>query len=159
MLDLMGKPKIMRAQIIAAHLSDARLPQRVVCCTCGNAAAQLRRFGLDVVEIGPQGVLQPSRWLLPYELARIFPGHFDATSGHLSVHMMGQLGQRLRASLGDVPPDTEVASGSGETAVALALAYPGIRFTAVYGGSPATEWHEQAPLNGLVAQLCSVRRT
>lgn len=145
-----------RARLILEHLCAAGLPLRVVCLTCGNAAAALRAVGLQVVEVGPRGLLVPARWLQGHEIAAMWPGVFDATSGHLSVAMMVALGHRLRALLGHQPASLRVPSGSGETAVALALAYPALRFTAVYGGGPATQWNAEAPLNPLVAALCDV---
>lgn len=149
--------KQVRASLILDHLSAAGLPLRVLCLTCGNAAAALRSYGLQVVEVGPRGLLQPSRWLEPAEIAAMWPGLFDATSGHLPVGMMHQLGLRLRQQLGDDLPSLRVPSGSGETAVALSLAYPHLRFTAVYDSSkPATCWNAKAPLNPLVAALCDV---
>lgn len=49
--------------------------------------------------------------------------------------------------------------GSGETLVALATAYPAVRWVAVYDdGDPATQYEERAPLNGLVAAFATVRR-
>jgi hypothetical protein len=148
--------KKVRAQLILQHLSAAGLPYRVLCLTCGNAAAALRACGLQVVEVGPRGLLQPARWLEPAEVAFMWPGLFDATSGHLSVGMMAQLGKRLRQLLGDDLSSLRVPSGSGETVVALALAYPHLRFTAVYGGGAPTQWNAEAPLNPLVAALCEV---
>lgn len=149
--------KAARARVIRRFLEDAGLPRRVLCLTCGNAAAALREEGLQVVEVGPKGLLVPSRWLEPAEIAGKWPGLFDATSGHLTVGMMHTLGQRLRAMLGCDLPSLRVPSGSGETAVALALAYPEHRFTAVYDSSnPATCWNAKAPLNPLVAALCEV---
>lgn len=145
-----------RALLIRDHLRDAHLPWRVLCLTCGNAAAALRGVGLQVVEVGPRGPLVPSRWLEPAEVAFMWPGLFDATSGHLSVGMMVQLGQRLRQLLGDDLPSLRVPTGSGETVVALALAYPEHRFTACYGRDTATQWNAKAPLNPLVAALCDV---
>lgn len=154
MLEVSAKHE--RALVIRQHLTAARLPHRVLCLTCGNAAEALRRVGVDVVEVGPKGLLVPSGWLSAADIAFTWPGLFDATSGHLQVGMMHQLGLRLRRLLGDHLPSLRVPSGSGETVVALALAYPEHRFTAVYGGGPATSWNAKAPLNPLVAALCDV---
>lgn len=151
--------KALRAKVIAIHLARARLPKRVVCLTCGNAAAALRDEGLDVIEVGGHGTLQPTRWLEYHEIARLWPGVFDATSGHLPWPLMLQLAELLQLEVGPSPANLHVPSGSGETVVALALAYPHLRFMACYDDrNPATTYHPDAPLNRLVELLCTVHR-
>jgi hypothetical protein len=117
----------------------------------------LREAGLTVLDISPAGDLQANRWWTPTEIACTWPHLFDATSGHLPVDLMAAIGARFRAYLGDLPQDTTVPSGSGETVVCLALAYPNVRFTAIYGGSAATRYDQRAPLNPLVRRLARVQ--
>lgn len=149
--------KGIRARVIAKHLREAgKFDNGVVCLTCGNAANALRNEGLQVVELGAQGALKPNRWLAPAEVARAFPTHFDATSGHLPVYLMAEIGKAYKKELGALPYMAAVPSGSGETVVCLALAYPGNKFVAVYDNEdPACVYNDQAPLNGLVALLCA----
>ena len=152
--------KQIRAAVIADHLRRAgRAAAGVVCFSCGNASAALRAAGLDVLDVGPRGALQPRHWWTEAEIAKAFPTMFDATSGHLSTALMLRIGQAYRAHLGELPPAVYVPSGSGETAVCLALAYPERRIHAVYDDSdPATTWNDAAPLNTLVERLCEVVR-
>ena len=46
-----------------------------------------------------------------------------------------------------------VPTGSGETLVCLAMAFPKVKFIARYNIDAATEYHEEAPLNKLVERL------
>ena len=153
--------KQLRAQVIADYLRECgRYEAGVVCFTCGNAAAALRAAGLYVVEVGPRGGLQAGRWWQPAQIARAWPTLFDATSGHLPLHLMAQVGAAYRGHLGPLAAAVEVPSGSGEGAVCLAMAYPATAFTAVFDdGEPATTYSDGAPLLPLVRKLCTVRRT
>jgi hypothetical protein len=152
--------KMLRAEVIKAHM-DASGYRRAVCISCGNAAQALREQGMDVLEIGAHGLLQPGRWLAPWEVARQFPTHFDATSGHLPVPLMGAIGRNFRAYLvhraGGCLRTAEVPTGSGETVCCLAWAMPEMEWTAVYNVGPGTKYEPDAPLNGLVWALCQGR--
>lgn len=146
--------KRIRAQVIAQHLGEAGLPLRCVCFTCGNAARALRNEGLYVVEVGSQGRVEPTEWVDPTHIAGMWPGMFDATSGHLPVWMMERIGAAFAVELGELPGKVVVPSGSGETLVCLALAYPDVRFVARYDMTePPTMFNEDAALNGLVRRL------
>ena len=153
--------KRLRAAIIANHMARAGVP-RAVCFTCGNAAAALRMAGVDVLEIGTDGALVPTRWWTPTEVAKHFPGAFDATSGHLPGWMMIDLAAAFRRHLGAMTPPTgaiDIQSGSGETAFCMALAYPRINIRAMYNDAyPWSTFSEHAPLNSAVATLCDVVR-
>jgi hypothetical protein len=130
--------------------------RRVVCFTCGNAAAALRDAGLDVLEIGPAGDLVPGRWWEVDEIAREFPDRFDATAGHLPLPMVAKLAEALGEychAWGIEPQDGDrIPTGSGETLLAMTLAYPGVRFVAEVNGGPETEFTAAAPLYGLVSR-------
>lgn len=153
--------KKVRSAVIAEYLRLARrLEAGVVCLTCGNSAKALRQQGLQVVEIGNYGVLKPNRWLSAAEIAAAFPTMFDATSGHLNLPLMADIGVACRRDIGELPQATEiiVPSGSGETVICLSLAYPECNFVAEYcNGEPATRFEVDAPLNALVKRLCNVQ--
>ena len=153
--------KRVRSAVIAEHLRVARrFEAGVVCLTCGNSAKALRAQGLQVVEIGTYGALKPNRWLKPAEVAAAFPTMFDATSGHLSLALMLEIGDACRDELGVLPTgvDIVVPSGSGETVICLSLAYPECHFVAEYCNiEPATVYETSAPLNPVVSRLCSVQ--
>lgn len=151
--------KQLRAEVIAAYLRKAgRFDAGVVCFSCGNASRALQAVGLHVVDISPAGELHAGSWWRQADIARAFPAHFDATSGHLHAGLMAEIGAAYRAALGDLPDRVEVPAGSGETVVCLAMAYPATAFVAVYDDSnPATTWSADAPLNALVKRLCAVR--
>lgn len=70
---------------------------------------------------------------------------------------MADIGDCYRWHLDELPAEVVVPSGSGESAVALAMAYPGTHIIARYDGSnPATRWCPEGPLNALVRLLCTV---
>lgn len=155
--------KRIRAEYVAAWCRAA-LVHGVVCCSSGRAAAELevacRRTGLRVVAL-----VQPRRWYQAHELALEFPGLLDATPGHLPMHMLPMLGEAYRAHLEGngielhrARSPVVVPTGSGETLVALATAYPEVaQWRAVYSRTePATRYEGRAPLNGLVAALAAV---
>ena len=144
--------KRLRAEAIAAYVRNAGLPG-VVCFTCGHAAEELRRTGLEVVEVGPTGALRPGCWWAAEKIARTWPHLLDATSGHLPVPIMASVAEAFRKHLGDLDPKElyRVPTGSGESIVCLAWAYPDCRFVAVYDDKQAaTTYDPEAPLNGLV---------
>ena len=154
--------KGIRATVIAQYLADAaKAIDGVVCFSCGNSAKALRHAGLDVLEIGRNGPLQPSEWWTPAQIARFFPTRFDATSGHLPAHLMAAIGAAYWRELGDLPKTAyAIPSGSGETIVCLGIAYPRHCFTAAYDDNqPWTEYDARAPLNSLVETLFAVSRT
>ena len=150
--------KRLRAECIAQECAG-----RVVCFTCGNAAAALRAVGLEVVEISPHGQLAANGWCTTADVRRMFPQHFDATSGHLPVDLMLRIGHRLTRWLEDrgvrleAGVDYVVPSGSGETVVCLKLANPCMSFVARYDGTdPATRYEKENPLNAFVRHLAKV---
>ena len=129
--------------------------RRCVCLSCGNASRALIEAGANCVDVSPSGALMATHWLRGSDVARCFPGHFDATSGHLTVELMAMVGNALRAVLGPLPSVCEVKCGSGETLCSLALAYPDVQFVAVYGSEPWLKYEPAAPLNPLVERLAS----
>lgn len=132
--------KYHRAAVIQRYLADIGR-SRVVVCTCGNAARKLRKCKLDVLEVGPQGQLSANSWLKPEFLAQTFPDRFDATSGHLPLFLMLRIASMMRAKCPDgveieaANGVIHVPSGSGESAVITAMAFPGARVVAVFNSS------------------------
>ena len=156
--------KALRAGVIVAHAIAAGR-RGVVCLSCGNAAAALEAVAGDrlvVVHIGDAGQLQTRAWWSPTDVARMWPGFFDGTPGHLPLAMMAELGRVYAAMVGPFNAGVhDVPTGSGETLVALAMACPGVKFRAVYDDrNPATRFDAGNPLNELVRRLAwSVVRT
>ena len=146
--------KAIRARVIKEYLA-AQGCEKVVCFSCGNAAERMQEAGLDVLHIGPKGVLAPRKWFTQKEIACEFPGRFDATSGHLPAELMYALSQAYKAHIGHLPQKVYVPTGSGETLVCLKLAYPDTDFVAVYNMDDATEYSPDAPLNAYVAAMAA----
>ncbi|MBP2291030.1 hypothetical protein [Azospirillum rugosum] len=149
--------KRLRALVIAQHVRETGLPG-VVCFSCGNASRALKEVGLYTVEIAPGGDLSAGKWWTASEIAKAWPHLLDATSGHLPVPVMAAVATALRDDMGELPADTyDVPTGSGETLVCLAMAYPDSRFRPVYGVGKGTAFEPFAPLNGLVLALAGGR--
>lgn len=142
--------KQIRAKVIKEYISG----KPCVCFSCGNAAKALENEGIEVLHIGPHGVLEPKKWFSQLEIAETFSNYFDATSGNLSMELMLQIGNAYKKYLGELTSPVYVPSGSGETVLCLKLAYPEIDFVAVYNLDEATEYSEQSPLNKIVEIIC-----
>lgn len=123
----------------------------MVCFSCGNASRALREAGLYVVDISPTGALEAKIWWTPEEIHQAFPDLFDATSGHLPVPILSRITKIFKEHLGQLPArHYDVPTGSGETITCLRIAFPRIRFTAVYNLNEATRYDKRAPMNQLV---------
>lgn len=149
--------KQIRAEAIREYIREK---QSIVCFSCGNASDALRYIGLDVLEIGSHGKLNPNEWFTQKEIADIFPNYFDATCGHLPMDLMLMIAERYKAYIDNhydnLESEYEVYCGSGETLVCLKFAYPEIDFIAEYnvpGLLAETEYNKDAPLNKLVELL------
>lgn len=155
--------------MVLEHVRRSRFDGVVVfsCGNCSNALKQLApQYNIEpgqVVAVAPGGDLEPGRWLKPAEIRRMFPNHFDATSGHLPLYLVAQLAELYRQGLEDWMDDTpagfarfnkdepiDVAAGSGETVLALRLAFPDYRFRGIHNLDAATKFNQYAPLNELV---------
>lgn len=150
--------KEIRARLIDRYVKAAGL-RGVVCFSCGNASQALQaRPDLYVVEVAPGGQLRPETWWGTAAIRRSWPDLLDGTSGHLPADLMVLLGAELRFRIGPLKAGQlyRVPTGSGEALVALALAYPDVRFRACYNVGPGTSYEAEAPLNGLVARLAEV---
>lgn len=158
-------PKEARAILLLRHATETKA-RGIVCFSSGNAGRALQHFaqgtGMPVLHIGPQGSMQTPYWHSVGDIALLWPGWLDCTSGHLPVPLMAALGRSYASIIGplDHKDGYEVMCGSGETLVCLALAYPKVKFDAVYDDADhATRYDEANPLNGLVARLaCKVHR-
>jgi|WetSurSiteA1Bulk_404760.scaffolds.fasta_scaffold25453_2 hypothetical protein len=142
--------KKIRARIIADHVRAARY-RGVVVFGCGNGAAALRDEGLYVVDVSPRGAISPNKWWTPTEIHECWPDLFDATSGHLPLWMMLDIGRAFRAHLGDLAGPLNIPTGSGETILCLQFSYSETEFIPVRNLDEATRYDPQAPLNPLVS--------
>lgn len=151
MITLRVPAKRIRARVIARWCKRAGVAG-VVAFSCGNATRELRRAGLYVVEVAPRGALRAGRWWGADEIRRAWPHLLDATSGHLPAPLMLEIATALRRHLGRLGAGPYlVPTGSGETIVCLAMAYPRTRFVAAYDDrDPATRYEPRAPLAPLV---------
>ena len=141
--------KEIRAKVIKEYISNLKY-DGVVCFSCGNATRELKKAGLNVIDISPMGDFIANRWFTPKEVKQYFPTYFDATSGHLSIELMQLIGNAFKNVLGDLPDINYVPTGSGETLICLKLAYPNKEFVAVYNLNEATKYDKEATLNNLV---------
>lgn len=144
--------KRLRAQAIKEYMG-AHGYRKAVCFSCGNASRELKRAGVDVLDISPTGDMLALRWFTVGEVATMFPSYFDATSGHLPMDCMELVAAEYRRELGQLSGKVNLPTGSGETLVCLKMAYPNLGITAVYDLDAATEYSEDAPLNALVRAL------
>jgi hypothetical protein len=124
--------------------------EKAVCFSCGNAAKELEKAGVEVLHIGPHGTLEPRKWFSQAEIHTIFPDYFDATPGNLPIELMQSLGAAYANYLGDLPEWVYVPTGSGETLLSLAMEYPSTHFVAVYNLDEATKYKPNCPLNSMV---------
>ena len=139
--------KKMRAELIAEYIAHSGY-SGVVCFSCGNASAVLKEVGLDVLDVSSTGSLEAKEWWAPAEIHRVWPNRFDATSGHLPVHLMVLLAKMFREFLGLLSlPEYLVPTGSGETIICLRWAYPDVVFHPEYGEDCSVRYEEKAPLN------------
>lgn len=145
--------KRLRAMLLHDYIGADK---KYVCFSCGNTSKSLKRLGLDVLDISPNGDLIPNRWFTIQEVRETFPDRFDATCGHLSIDIMNRLSNSYKGYFKhylEMYDEIIVPTGSGETIVCLALAFPNKKFVARYNIDASTEYHEEAPLNKLVEQL------
>ena len=144
--------KRLRAVVVKAYMEEAEI-EECVCYTCGNASKYLEAEGLEVTE-----VIDPPEWHNEVDMysnwGRI--GIFNATSGMLPVELMVNISKLLKEHFKTDMQDVqamEIACGSGETLVTMQMAFPNVRFTAVYNIDEATRFNMEAPLNELVKLL------
>lgn len=142
--------KRIRAEVIKKYMERTG-KKKAVCFTCGNAAKSLRETGVETLAIGEKEELKPGHWFTQIEIKNTFPEHFNATSGDIPIFLMEEIARRMRIAIGEEPP-REIRIGSGETAVVMALAYPGKinEFVLVRDGGEETEYNKKATLNRLV---------
>lgn len=144
--------KAIRARIIKQYIIACGIAG-CVCFSCGNASKALKDEGIYTVDISPTGDLKANRWWLPSEINKAFPTLFDATSGHLPVHLMLDIGKAFKEHLGELNGVVYLPTGSGETLVCLSMVYPNVRFIPVYDCNVGCDYESEAPLNPLVNRL------
>lgn len=149
--------KQLRAELVRDFCASAGIAG-AVCLSCGNASRALKELetpAFNVVAIAPGGDLMPARWLRADEIRRAFPQHLDATSGHLTIPLMAGLAALFAERLQAPPRGSEwlVETGSGETIVALSMAFPDVRWSPLYTAKPHSLFSPQAPANALVCAL------
>jgi len=144
--------KKLRTQVIKEYVAAAGY-RGVVCFSCGNASTALKEAGLYVVDVSPRGELEARVWWTPEAIHRAWPDLFDATSGHLPLPLMIRIAGAFKDYLGPQPYSLNIPTGSGETILALSLAYPGLQFVSVYNLDDATKYQPEAPLNNIVNTL------
>lgn len=145
--------KRLRSKVIKNYMQAAGY-KRAVCFSCGNASRALKEAGVETLDISPTGDLVANRWFNPAEVNKVFTGYFDATSGHLPLHLMIDIADEFKKHIGALEnEDYLIATGSGETIICLQIAYPHINFKAMYNLNAATEYSEFAPLNSAVSAL------
>ena len=141
--------KTIRAWEIARYVEDAKC-NGVVCFSCGNASRALRSTEIDVVDVSRLGGLSANRWWTDYEIKRVWPDRFDATSGHLPLPLMVRIAELYKRHLsalveiGDGP--YFVPTGSGETIICLSIAYPKTELYALFNCEEGTEFCKDAAL-------------
>ena len=145
--------KRVRAEVIREYMERNGI-RYAVCFSCGNASRELRRAGVNVLDISPSGDMEARRWFTQEEIRRLFPTAFDATSGHLPMDVMLHISERLRIKLEGrfVAGHTHtIPTGSGETILCLAMAFPECGFVAEFDNTdPARRKEQDAPLIPLI---------
>lgn len=142
--------KQLRAQVIHRYMRDADIA-KAVCFTCGNAGRALLDARVDVLNVGPRQDIEARRWFTPDEIRAVWPDRFDATPGHLPLHLLTRIAGRMRTTWPTPTGTTTVPTGSGETIVCTRLAWPAAHLVAAYDNRrPETTYSPKAPLNDLV---------
>jgi hypothetical protein len=158
-LDFLARKELRSAVI--AHYVENSFYRGAVIFSCGNASESLKRHltRKPVIAIAPNGVLAPTNhWWTPPEIREVWPDYFDATSGHLPLHLMVAMVRELarwpqRFGLLPTPEPGEsyiVPTGSGETILLLRWAFPESHFIPLYNETTNTAYNQNAPLNTLV---------
>ena len=154
--DTVTKPSAgMRKAMAEAEVGDDVYGEDPTINQLQDKAAQIlgKEAGLYVVDVSPRGELEARVWWTPEAIHRAWPDLFDATSGHLPLPLMIRIAGAFKDYLGPQPYSLNIPTGSGETILALSLAYPGLQFVSVYNLDDATKYQPEAPLNNIVNTL------
>lgn len=148
--------KTIRSEVIKEHMEALGIKKAVV-FTCGNSAKFLRAAGVEVLAIGKDEELRPQKWFTQREIAKQFPDHFNATSGDIPLFLIEEIGRRLKEELGEGFEGGEVKVGSGETLLALTIAYPELRsrIKPYRDETPETAFDPEATLNATLKAIYS----
>ena len=147
-----------RAPVIV-DFAKAHHYEGIVIFSIGNSDDVKRSIlmsSLNLIQVSPGGDLQSAnRWWTQDEIKSSWPNYFDATSGHLPVFLLNQVVIKIRSKFLGIDESGEyfVPTGSGETFVCMAMAFPRVKFRAVYNIDKYTQWNPNAPLNDMVKAL------
>lgn len=145
--------KSIRSAIIADYVRLAGY-RGVVCFSCGTASAALKSRVPYVVDVSPTGDLLPVRWWTPAEIRRAWPDLFDATCGHLPLHLMAAIANAFGVHYNGLFVDGQrynVPTGSGETILCLRMEFPRVIFVPVWGATPGTKKNDDSLLVRLLS--------
>ena len=154
--------KKLRSSVIAQHVIAGGY-RGAVCFSCGNASAALAATGIYTVGISPTDALQTDKWWGMGQIHKAWPDLFDATSGHLPIPLLVEVAAVFAAHIKTANPQflavgrdgipVYLPTGSGETLVCLALAFPKINWRPEYNCGRGTEFDARSPMNDLVNLL------
>jgi hypothetical protein len=146
--------KTIRSRVIKEYMRAAGYT-KAVCFTCGNSGAALRRIRVPVLVVSErEGDLKPGRWWTPAEIRRAWPGWFDATSGHLPAHLMVQIAEDMRKTVGPLGRGPiDIPTGSGETLAVMRWAYPSTEFRPIQDSDAGTARHPEQPLRMIIEAI------
>lgn len=151
LLDVGLTEKIVRTNVILDCVRSHKISESIVLFSSGNAYKCLHDLHTNTMR------LESDDWVSQEYIRNTFPNSFDATSGHLSIELMNQIAKSLHDKYKDVLDENKtygIMSGSGETLVCMKLAFPQVKFVAIYDdNSEHTSYSEFAPLNKLVSVM------
>lgn len=151
--------KRLRAEVITDYVRSAGSFKGIICITCGAAGDEILKAAKtgcgDIVIIMPT---EGDEWITMEQIARDYPGYFDATSGHLPFWLMVRIAHRFRQYIDKhtrrtFSSEVRVPTGSGETIFELRMAYPDMvetQLVALYDYSRGSRFESDAPLNQAV---------
>lgn len=152
----LNERKHYRAHVIRDYVQEVGY-KKIVIFTCGSAGRALKEElhgqNQTILTIGPGQDLETNYWWSPEQIAVQFPDHFDATSGHLAMPLLRSISAVFKHNgryLIEENTTYTIKTGSGETIVAMKMAFPKSNFIAVYGPEPPVRYEVNAPMNTLV---------
>ncbi len=149
-----------RARVIVDY-AKAHFYEGIVVFSIGNPddlKRSILRSSLNLISVSPDGDLQSAnKWWSQEEIRASWPSYFDATSGHLPIFLINKIVNEIRNRYWGLNEGLAyyVPTGSGETFVCMAIAFPKVAFRAVYNIDRYTQWNPNAPLNALVESLAN----
>lgn len=154
--------KELRAEVIVDYVKGAGTYKGIVCITCGHSGDALIASANgecgDIVVIVPE---EGDGWISMEQIARDYPGYFDASSGHLPLWLMQRIGDRFKKYFNEYPQtrhsEMRLPTGSGETIIELFMGMDDIEgFSALYDYNRGSKYEAKAPLNNMVSRIVPV---